>query len=147
MNLSIAENTFLSLSFQTLWKQRLVYRFQNGRKREHKDLPTVVVRKRVKTTAPNPSTKSDHAPSWGIPNYMPERAPGEDDQSIAEHIESLKLEKIKKRPNFEKVCLLMSKTLPERRKKIVAEGITILALKTDFPWLFDEEEVCLYEKS
>lgn len=70
----------------SLWKQRLMYRFQNGRKREHKDLPAIAVRKRMKKATPNPSTKSDHAPSWGIPNYMPERAPGEDDQSIAEHI-------------------------------------------------------------
>lgn len=100
-----------------------MYRFQNGRKREHKDLPGIAVRKRMKKSAPNPSTLTASAPSWGIAHYLPEKDPGEDDESVAEHIESLKLEISKKRPQYEKICLLMNKILPDRRKKIVTEGI------------------------
>lgn len=123
-----------------------MYRFQNGRKREHKDIPETALRKRMKkTTAPDTtnSRRLESAPTWGIPRYLPDREPGEDDLSISEHINALKLEKSKKRPNYERVFLLMSKTLAERRKKIVTEGIPISSLKIDYPWLFDEEEVCI----
>ena len=135
----------LLLLLQDLWKQRLIYRFQNGRKREHKDIPETALRKRIKKSTPAPdntSTRIVSTPIWGIPRYLPDREPGEDDLTISEHINALKLEKSKKRPNYERVCLLMSKTLSERRKKIVTEGISIPDLKKDYPWLFDEEEVC-----
>lgn len=120
-----------------------MYRFQNGRKREHKDLPVVHARKRIRKSGPSTPKREDTTPSWGIPHYLPELEPGEDKDTIGDHIQSLKLEKSKKRPNYELVCLLMAKTLPDRRRKIVAEGVSIPALKTDYPWLFEEEEVCI----
>lgn len=137
----------LSMHFtalQNIWKQRIMYRFQNGRKREHQDIPEVQARKRVKKNTPSDTTgNQSSSKSWGLPNYLPKREEGEDDMSVKKHTEFLKVEKQKKKPNYERVCMLMQKTFADRRQFIVTGNETILAVQQEYPWLFQEEEVCM----
>ena len=91
----------LLLLLQDLWKQRLMYRFQNGRKREHKDIPETALRKRIKKSTPAPdntSTRILSAPTWGLPRFLPDREPGEDDWTMTEHNKCSEIREIKKTP-------------------------------------------------
>lgn len=47
-------------------------------------------------------------------NYLPEREEG-DDTNIQQHVEFLRREKHKKKPNYEKECMLKNKTLADIR--------------------------------
>lgn len=119
-----------------------MYRFQNGRKRAHQTLPEVLARKRPKRSNANVTRHMSTTPKWGLANYLPEREAGEDDTSVKQHTEWLKIEKMKKKPNYEKACLLMDKTLSDRRKLIVENNPSLEIIKTEYPWHFQEEEVC-----
>lgn len=80
-------------------------------------------------------------PQWGIVNYLPPRPESEDDASIRQHISWMKMEKMKKKPHYERVGESMSATLADRRKLIVKDGASVKDVKQTYPWLFEEDEV------
>ena len=68
----------------------------------------------------------------------------EDDSSIAVHIEWMKRELRKKKPNYQRGEESMVATLADRRKMIVTEGASTARTHEVYPWLFKEAEVCYY---
>ena len=129
--------------YQALWKNRLQYKFANARKREDQHVEMVVSRKRKRPEERHiQPQKQGGPPQWGMINYQPERPSSEDDASIQIHVEYMKLERSKKKPNYDRVAISMAATLADRRRLITKEMVSIPALKTSYPWLFDEEEVC-----
>ncbi|KAJ8032740.1 Sterile alpha motif domain-containing protein 3 [Holothuria leucospilota] len=75
-------------------------------------------------------------------NYLPDKAPSEDTASISVHKEWMKTEKMKKKPNFERVAVCMDATLSHRRHLIIKDAAPLGTIKAEYPWLFDEDEIC-----
>jgi len=84
--------------------------------------------------------------AYGLPNYLPDRPDGEDHHSVEQHIKWLKTEWTTRplRPDYEKISLLMLKTLSDRQKLIVQQFISIRDFIAKFPWLQDEHEVSIF---
>ncbi|PIK39241.1 hypothetical protein BSL78_23915 [Apostichopus japonicus] len=127
----------------SLWKIRMQYKFCNARKREDSSIPAVKSRKRKAKTPPQTVKGKLDVPIWGMKNYLPSRPESEDDISINKHIEWMKLELSKKKPNYARVEECMSITLADRRRLIVEEDATSEVVKKVYPWLFEDEEILL----
>lgn len=146
MSVHVQQPIIASLIFQALWKYKLQYKFRNARKREDSAIPNVVSRKRKSPSMQNlnQSAVKTAPPQWGIVNYLPPRPESEDDASIEQHISWMKLEKLKKKPHYERIGESMSATLADRRKLIIKDGASVKDIKETYPWLFEEDEVGMY---
>lgn len=74
-------------------------------------------------------------PAKKAENYLPPLPDGEDSESIMRHISSMKEEYKSKKPNYEKVNLLLNRTLHDRRKRIVTESASVKDIIEDYPFL------------
>lgn len=105
-----------------------------------------VKKKKLKDTRKERSLPASKpaTPQWGMKNYSPERPDSEDDSSIAAHISWMTAEKRKRQPDFKQVEFCMGQTLSDRRKWLTSESKpTIGEVREKYPWLFDEDQVCL----
>ena len=80
---------------------------------------------------------------YGIKNYLPARPKGEDDNTIKEHVKTLKAEARKERQDIRLIEELMDLTMAERREGIVNNHWTIQQIKEEYPCLFNKDEVSL----
>ena len=80
---------------------------------------------------------------WGVPNYLPPRASGEDDTSIERLQSMLEREymKVKSQRSYPKIDHAMEQTFPERRRLLIKEGVSVATIKEFYPILFDIDEV------
>ena len=114
--------------------------FKNNRKRKYKDVKEVVERKK-KVVEKKTITKN----IWGVPNFLPPPAEGEDDRTIELHRERL-VEQYRKnvlKRNINSINVSMSKSFPARRKLIVQDITPIMDLLEMYPILHDFEQVRL----
>lgn len=51
------------------------------------------------------------------------------------------MERLKKKPHYERVAENMTATLPDRRKMIVTDGAAVKDVREKYPWPFEENEV------
>jgi len=80
---------------------------------------------------------------FGVVNYLPERQPGDTDDTVADMRKIMCDESRRLKQNTARIEQLMTQTLPDRRKLIVTDGISITDLKTTFPCLFNQEQVLI----
>ena len=85
---------------------------------------------------------------WGVPNYLPCYPPGETDETMTRHQETLRQQN---RLPYEKqdsilVQKLMDTTFSHRRKMIVTQLVKIADLAIQYPILCNEDDVS-FEKS
>ncbi|XP_072016020.1 uncharacterized protein [Amphiura filiformis] len=129
---------------QTYWKNSLSQRFRNERKRSEKHNPLAkapkIKKKEEAYAAPEKPTAEN---IWGIKNYLPGRPFGEDDTTIGIHIASLKTEHKKKRQDASLIKQLMDITFADRREAIVKKQWKISKIKSEYPCLFDEDEIMM----
>ena len=128
---------------QIIWKNRILDKFRNTRKRKDNAYPEVLAKKKGKREKLPSIKRAEVVPQWGMPNYSPTRPPSEDDISVAKHEEILKKEKSKRQPDFSQVRLAMDKTFADRRKWLLTTQPTakMSEVKEKYPWLFDEDQV------
>jgi hypothetical protein len=123
--------------------------FENQRARLDNDLDVVKVhkthRQQCTVMTGGSSTKrvvDDHTASlYGIVNYLPTRPSGETDQTIGALKKILVDESRRVKKNVARIQSLMDQTFADRRKLIVVENATIEQLRTEFPCLFEENQV------
>lgn len=133
--------------FKEFWKDKLVFKFGNTRKRLDKNHPEVQSRKKkekpqkliTSPTTPGPTTFT-----WGLENYLPRIPVTEDETSHDVHLQWLQREhrKTSSDIDFSTVDLKMSLTFACRRQ-LVVEGAGILHLLEKYPWLQSYQEVCV----
>ena len=125
---------------QALWRNRIVRYFQNARCRRDSDLK-IVVSHRKKQTQLQSKTFEQSVTLFGIKNYLPQRLPGDSDDTIADMIKMTIDEDRRLKPNVNRIDELIDRTLPDRRKFIVTDGATTTELKARFPCLFSQDQV------
>ncbi|XP_076101714.1 sterile alpha motif domain-containing protein 3-like [Mytilus galloprovincialis] len=127
-------------SARDLWKERLLHKFQNSRKRHDKNLPEVKANKRQKTDS---TIKIYQGPStWGLKNYLPDKPLSEDEASVEKHMQWLQKEYRKKDDqDITQVDLLMDLTLHHRRTLVVSQQMDVESILSDYPWLKSTDEL------
>ena len=101
-------------------------------------------RKRKTDEACAPTTTKRIKLSYGVPNYLPPIADGEDDETMAIHVSFLKRQ-ARLDPSLqehEKVASKMEKTFPQRRDLIVMREASVAEMRDNYPILFSKEQVC-----
>ena len=80
---------------------------------------------------------------WGVPNFLPERVPGEDESSLAVHVNRLKQqhELPAAKRNNENIKVSMRKTFPEHRRKLIVDMMSIEDLLLEYPTVSTETQV------
>ena len=80
---------------------------------------------------------------WGVPNFLPERVPGEDESSLAVHVARLKQqhELPAAKRNNENLKLSMRKTFPEHRQELIVDLMSIEDLLLEYATLSTENQV------
>ena len=74
--------------FQVYWKDKIMTKFGNSRRRSDENLPEVLARKRKRQdTATTPAINVNSPLMFGLAKYLPERPESEDDHSIKMHKE------------------------------------------------------------
>ncbi|RXG51756.1 Sterile alpha motif domain-containing protein 3, partial [Armadillidium vulgare] len=130
------------------WKKSITQHFRNVRDRiDVRNLPAIHQeqlrgKKRKRCLEENTETLiSKRQALWGLKHYLPERAAGETDETIQEHIEFLKKEKNRLHPDLGKVTASMLATFGDRRKLIIINHNTVVDVLKTYPWLQDEQEL------
>ncbi|RXG60000.1 hypothetical protein Avbf_02539 [Armadillidium vulgare] len=113
------------------WKRSITQIFRNERERMNPaSLPQVLLKQlRSRKRRPSSSSMNNEAETplakeeslWSFKYYLPGRTTGETDQSIQNHIQFLKNEKNKGKPNYEDVSTSLRATFGDRRNKIVLQ--------------------------
>lgn len=132
-------NLQLSVYIQDSWFAQLYDKFRNERKHLVDD-PTVILRKKSKTSAAVKGTFVSAKLRRGALNWEPPYPEGEDEASIKKHKEALETEWHKRNPDMEKVERRMMLTFPDRRRQMNKQ-IEITELKAEYPALFDFSQV------
>jgi len=78
---------------------------------------------------------------FGVINYLPQRPPGDTDDTISDMMKIMCDESRRLKQNGARIEQLMTQTLADRRKSIVTDVISLADLKISFPCLFSEEQV------
>lgn len=121
------------------WFAQLYDKFRNERKHLVDD-PTVILRKKSKTSAAVKGTFVSAKLRRGALNWEPPYPEGEDEASIKKHKEALETEWHKRNPDMEKVERRMMLTFPDRRRQMNKQ-IEITELKAEYPALFDFSQI------
>lgn len=133
--------------FQAWWSRKIAEKMRNTRKRRDRNIPCVVSNREKRAALLTCQTndegikRSKTSPAFGLPNYLPSKPVTEDAASTMKHIELLKKEKEKSHMNSKLVDQSMKLTFYNRRHLIVKEGHSIVALKDQYPCLFDCHQV------
>jgi len=80
-----------------------------------------------------------------IANYLPERFPGDTDDTVNDMMKLMVEEDRRMKPDLARIDYLMNQTFPDRRRDIVTDGISTSESKTRFPCLFSQDQVKLCE--
>ncbi|RXG73459.1 hypothetical protein Avbf_06743 [Armadillidium vulgare] len=124
------------------WKRSITQIFRNERERMNpsslpeKQKETIII---MNKEAETPLAKEESLSSFKY--YLPGRTTGETDKSIQNHIQFLKNEKNKEKPNYEKVSLSMRATFGDRRNKLVLQQSSVASVLEEYPWLLEEDEI------
>ena len=121
-------------SQQDSWYAQLYEKFRNERR--HTVDPEVIIHNKRKSC----STPVQHKQQRGAINWNPPFPEGEDEESMAIHVEFLKKEWQKRTVDLEKIDRRMALTFPSRRK-MINNGTAIKDIKTEYPVLFSCEQV------
>lgn len=96
---------------------------------------------------PTPPKKKCLAPSFGCINYLPTRPLSEDHESVMKHMKDMRSESSKKKTDGKFIADLMERTFHHRRQMTVNMSSSISTLKAEFPCLFDEFEVTIFNRT
>jgi len=143
-NLLLHQNILSHL--QEFWKDKLIFKFGNARKRLDRDHPEVQARtKKNPSKSEQNSTNKDEPDMfvWGLAKYLPPLPVSEDSTSQQCNIDWLKREYRKTSSDIDiyNINKKMHLTFSLRRKKIVEDKIGIKELLETFPWLQSRQEV------
>jgi len=78
---------------------------------------------------------------FGVTNYLPERQPGDTDDTISDMIKIMSDENRRLKRNNSRIDQLMNQTFADRRQMIVKDVCSLKDLKAQFPCLFNQEQV------
>ncbi|XP_066933830.1 uncharacterized protein [Clytia hemisphaerica] len=128
--------------------RRLKTAFKNVRGKIHTPIPEII-NKRVKfgkrrAVGDGESNVSKRTKlSWGVPNYLPPRIEGENDQSQMVHINTIQKEsrKVSAQRDHQRSSFAMVQTFPDRRKMIVHEVNPIAIIIEQYPLLASKSEI------
>ena len=117
---------------QSVWRQRIQYRFQNDRMRKDSCIQGKRRLSQETTAVPQKSKKV----IWGLQNYLGERPAGEDDISILRHQEAMHDER---KPEQSRLARLLDLTFADRRDFIMKRNPTVADIREQYPALFHSE--------
>lgn len=100
-------------------------------------------RKRVPgvRAAKAPPKKVKSLALFGVVNFLPQRPPGDTDDTVQDMQKIMCDENRRLKQNRGRIEQLMTQTFADRRKLIVTDGISLRELRTIYPCLFDQEQV------
>ena len=152
--------------FQDFWREKIIYRFQNARKRQDNKNEVVVKRKEryrdlkdkrreaVDSLKDQLSDEPEHKKvkvafsperpltlQYGLANYSPKLDPHEDEVTVKSMLKSMSNEMQSKKPNIQKVDLIMNRTFAVRRQYILMEQPDIGDILHQYPVLNRPDEV------
>ncbi|CAC5426220.1 unnamed protein product [Mytilus coruscus] len=133
-----------SKSAREFWKDKLVFKFSNARKRIDKNQPEVISRSKTKTNKnPQPQTEDSSVFVWGLARFLPPLLVSEDSISQQGHIDWLKREHKKTISDIDisTINMKMDLTFSYRRKQIVEDKVGVKELIDMFPWLQSRQEI------
>ena len=131
---------------QFKWHRRIKDKFKNLRKRKDRNHPSVAA-KRLKFGNQSPLASKNTTPKkrnvWGVPNFLPDQEPGEDDTSIAAHTSWLRSQSRLDQAQQDRngVGYRLDLTFADRRQLIVTNGAGVAEIKEKYPILFSEDQV------
>ena len=110
------------------------------RKRRDRSIPCVVLNREKRSQKISECLKKNSA-AFGMANYLPEMPASEDEASLEKHRTLILKEYSKSSPNHRIIDASMDLSFYDRRKRIIKDSQSIMAIKEAYPCLFDCHQV------